>query len=435
MKIAILGGGMSGLAAAYDLTKKGHLVTVFEKENILGGLAAGFKEKNWEWYLERTYHHLFSNDHDILNFASEIGFDDIFFQSPQTASLYELPHLPAGRQVFPVDTPQDFLRFPLLSLPIKIRAAFVLAFLKFSPFLSSYERQTAKDFLIRTMGEEAWNVLWQELFRKKFGKYAGNILASFIWARITKRTKNLGYVKGGFQEFINFVEKRLEEKGVLIKTGVQVNGVEKSNDSFKVIYENNKPILDSFDAVISTLPTPILTKITSSLFPNDYLQRLKKIKYLHAVNLILETDEPVLNKTYWLNVCTPKMPMMVVAQHTNFVDKKYYGGNNICYVANYIDSVDPLIKMSDKEVLDYYLPHLKSLTHNPQLTTHNYFVFKAPFAQPIFDREFVKAKPSFETPVKNFFIANLDMTYPYDRGTNYAVKVGREVSLFPMYLI
>ncbi|MBI4004926.1 FAD-dependent oxidoreductase, partial [Candidatus Roizmanbacteria bacterium] len=62
MKIAILGGGFTGLSAAYYLQKKGHVVTLFEKETVLGGLAAGFRAVNWEWHLERSYHHLFSND-------------------------------------------------------------------------------------------------------------------------------------------------------------------------------------------------------------------------------------------------------------------------------------------------------------------------------------------------------------------------------------
>jgi hypothetical protein len=55
-------------------------------------------------------------------------------------------------------------------------------------------------------------------------------------------------------------------------------------------------------------------------------------------------------------------------------------------------------------------------------------VFRAPFAQPIFDKNFLKYKPNFFTPAKNFYIANLDMTYPYDRGTNYAVKLGKEIN-------
>ena len=90
MKIAILGGGVTGLTAAYYLSKKNHQATIFEKEKQLGGLASGFKVGEWDWYLDRTYHHLFSNDNYILDFAHEIGFKDIFFQSPVTASLYRL---------------------------------------------------------------------------------------------------------------------------------------------------------------------------------------------------------------------------------------------------------------------------------------------------------------------------------------------------------
>ena len=37
MRIAIVGGGASGMAAAYWLDKQGHHVTVLEKQPILGG--------------------------------------------------------------------------------------------------------------------------------------------------------------------------------------------------------------------------------------------------------------------------------------------------------------------------------------------------------------------------------------------------------------
>ena len=90
MKIAILGGGITGLTSAYYLAKKGHQVTVIEKEKILGGLASGFKGDNWDWNLERTYHHIFSSDKNILNFAKEIGFDKFYFKSPVTSSLFQI---------------------------------------------------------------------------------------------------------------------------------------------------------------------------------------------------------------------------------------------------------------------------------------------------------------------------------------------------------
>ena len=40
MNIAIIGGGPAGLAAAYDLAKAGHEVTIYEAEPVVGGLAA-----------------------------------------------------------------------------------------------------------------------------------------------------------------------------------------------------------------------------------------------------------------------------------------------------------------------------------------------------------------------------------------------------------
>ena len=149
MKIAILGGGITGLTAAYYLSEKNHQVTIFEKEKILGGLAAGFKGEDWNWYLERAYHHLFANDSDILNFAKEIGFEKIFFRSPETASLFRVSDF--GFRIFPLDTPFDLLTFPYLNIVDKLRAGIVIAFLKLSPFLSIYERQTAEVFLKKTM--------------------------------------------------------------------------------------------------------------------------------------------------------------------------------------------------------------------------------------------------------------------------------------------
>ncbi len=421
MKIAILGGGITGLTAAYYLAKKNHQVTLFEKEKILGGLAAGFKTDNWDWYLERAYHHLFANDYDILNFAKEIEFNEIFFKSPETASLFSNETMKQSNnlKILPLDTPIDLLRFPYLPLLDKLRAGIVIVFLKLSPFLSIYEKQTSQEFLKKTMGEKVWNILWQQLFREKYGDYVGNILASFIWARIKKRTKNLGYVEGGFQIFINYLENVLEGLNVKTLKDFGVEKIKKQGDKFTI---NNT----LYDVVVSTLPTPVLTKVSQTILPKNYLDRLSRIIYLHALTLILETDKPILDKTYWLNISTPKIPIMGIVQHTNFIGKKNYDNKHIAYLGWYLKREDKLMNMEKDKLVKFVKPYLKIL--NSKFSILNSFLFKAPFAQPIFDKNFVKNKPDFITPVKNFFIANLDMTYPYDRGTNYAVKLGKQVA-------
>jgi len=418
MKIAVLGGGLTGLTASYYLAKKNHKVNLFEKEKVLGGLASGFKQKNWDWYLERSYHHLFTNDSDILDFAKEIGFDKIFFKTPLTASLYQNSY--SNYSIYPLNKPIDLIRFPLLSFSDKIRASFTLAFLKLSPFLPFFEKQTSQLFLKKAMGEKGYFILFGELFRKKFGKYAKNILLSFFWARIKKRTKSLGYIEGGFQAFINYLEKLLKNLGVDILTSYEVREIKKKGNKFLI---NDH----EFDLVISTLPTPITAKIAQKIFPAKFTQNLRKLLYLSALTLILETDKPILEKTYWLNIATSKIPIMVLVQHTNFIDKKYYGGKHLAYCGWYLDKDDKLLNINNQDLLDFILPHLKQIS-NLQFQIKNYYVFRAPFAQPIFDKNFLKYKPNFFTPEKNFYIANLDMTYPFDRGTNYAVKLGKEVA-------
>jgi protoporphyrinogen oxidase len=417
MKIAILGGGITGLTAAYFLGEKGHQVTVMEKENLLGGLASGFKNDHWNWYLERTYHHLFASDSDILDFAKEIGFKKIYFRKPVTSSLFIVKNKLSD---FPLDTPIDLLRFPLLGLIDKLRAGIIIVFLKLSPFLPIYKQMTSEIFLKKSMGINVWNRLWEQLFRGKFGKYAGIISSSFIWARIKKRTKALGYIEGGFQIFIDYVEDLLKGLRVNVLTGYEIKEIKKKGEKFII---NNQ----TYDKVISTLPTPVLTKLTTNIFPQEYLLRFYKLKYLHAITLILETKKPILESTYWLNICTDKIPFMILAQHTNFSDKRNYNNNHLNYIGWYVDGDNKLLKMDKEEILKLVCPHLEKIG-NHKLMIKNSFLFKAPFAQPIFDKDFEKNMPTFKTPDKNFFIANLDMTYPYDRGTNYAVKLGKQVA-------
>ncbi|HSV85190.1 MAG TPA: FAD-dependent oxidoreductase, partial [Levilinea sp.] len=73
MIIAVIGAGIGGMAAAYDLSRAGHQVEIFEAADFVGGLAAGFKDVNWEWSVEKFYHHWFASDRHILGLMDELG--------------------------------------------------------------------------------------------------------------------------------------------------------------------------------------------------------------------------------------------------------------------------------------------------------------------------------------------------------------------------
>ena len=65
MKIAIIGAGATGLTAGWKLSEKGHSVTVYEKSDKLGGLAAAIPIG--DDLLEVYYHHIFTNDTIIID--------------------------------------------------------------------------------------------------------------------------------------------------------------------------------------------------------------------------------------------------------------------------------------------------------------------------------------------------------------------------------
>ena len=74
MKVGIIGGGAAGLAAALELTSRGHFAEVFEAAPFLGGQASTFEVGGGQ--LERGYHHLFVSDTDMVDLINELGLGD-----------------------------------------------------------------------------------------------------------------------------------------------------------------------------------------------------------------------------------------------------------------------------------------------------------------------------------------------------------------------
>ncbi|MEI6327064.1 MAG: FAD-dependent oxidoreductase [Candidatus Roizmanbacteria bacterium] len=419
----ILGGGVTGLVAALRLSSAGKRIALIEKSSTFGGLAQGFKGNGWEWPLEYAYHHLFASDSDFLSLAAELDIEMIF-RSPSTSSLYEVDGAPKS---YRVDTPLDLLRFPLLSIFDRVRFGFVLFLLKLSPFISQiYETQTLVEFMQKTVGDRAYQVMFGGMMKKKYGKYAEKILASFIWTRINKRSSSLGYPQGGFQHFVDVLVETLRKRGVVLYADKEIEAVERISGRFCTRMQGSDEPLTS-SSVISTLPSPVTRRVCAVLLSSDESDRLSKLQYLWATTLILETDVPILDTTYWLSLCSDSIPGLVMVQHTNYMDTDKYANHHLLYIGNYVDDGDRLLSMSADETLRLYMPHLQKLHPAPFRVLQTYH-FKAPYSQPIFDASFIKNKPTFATSTPGFIIANLDMTYPYDRGTNYAVRLGNEAA-------
>lgn len=416
MKIAILGAGFTGLAAALRLSQQGHQVTIFEKEASVGGLAIGFKQPEWQWSLEKAYHHWFTNDKAVLNLARELQFP-VIIKRPKTNVLI-------NNKQFTFDSPLTLLAFTPLPLTDRLRVGLASFFLKIISNPTFLGDKKAIPWIKKYMGQKSYQQIWEPLFKGKFGDFKDSIALSWFWARIKKRTTQLAYPEGGFQKFAERLAAEAKKSGTKIYLNTAVTSLKNNGDKI-ILSVNQKNQL--FDKVIVTLPSPIFTKITVGL-PNEYVKRINTIKHLHAQILILTLNKPLMNKTYWLNITDQKFPFLVLAEHTNFMDPKYYGNEHIVYIGNYLPSSHKYLKMNAKQLLKKFDPYLKKInpTYRSSLITHHLFL--GPFAQPIVTTNYNELIPQFKTPLKNVYLANLDMVYPWDRGTNYAVEMGEEIT-------
>lgn len=421
MKIAIIGAGFTGLSAAYTLAKKGHEVSVFEKESQAGGLALGYQEKRWDWSMEAHYHHWFTNDADVLRLAKEIG-HKVIIKRPKS-SVY------VDGEIFQFDSPIQILRFPKLSPIERFRMAAVAGLIRYNPFWKPLEKFNASTFLPRTMGKKAYKMIWEPQFINKFGDDANDVSLAWLWARLTKRTPSLAYPEGGFMAFTNHLIREIEKMGGNVIYNAEIVEVtESKNVSIKYKTKNKQIKTAAYDKVLFTLSSSLFVKTTPQL-PQSYKQKFKRLKNLGATNLILRLKKPFLpNNTYWLSVCDTTSPVMAVVEHTNFMDKKNYHNEHLLYLGNYYKNDDPHYIMNKEKKLQLFDPFLKKLNPDYRKNLIGYELFKSPFAQPVIPTNYSKMIPPIKTPLKNVYLANMQQVYPWDRGTNYAIALGEKAA-------
>jgi len=412
-KVAIIGAGFTGLAAAWDLTKQGYAVEVFEASKLPGGLAAGFKEKNWQWAVEYHYHHIFKTDNSLISLLKEMDLQSkLFFKTVNTRSFFH-------GQAWSIDSPISLLKFAPLSILTRFRVGAVIAAMKLLPNGSFLEKYTAKDFLVKTMGQKAWEVLWEPLFVGKFATEAEKINMAWFWARIAARSQQLGYYRGGFFGLAEDMVEKLKAKGVTFHFNQPIQKIVDDKSKVKLVLANNKQLF--FSKVLATVPYPILSKI--------YQLEKNNLTGLAARTLVLELDAPFFSdQTYWLSIHEKNWPFLAVVEHTNLVNRAHYGGKNMVYVGKYLSRESEFYKLSLDKVLEKYAPYLEQLSPGWESHVTNKWLFSADFAQPLVYQNHSQSLPKVELLKNKLYWLSMQHVYPWDRGINYAVKFGRSIT-------
>ena len=422
-KIAVIGAGPMGLAAAYELTKQGQQVDLYEYDDRLGGMSAHFDFNGLS--IERYYHFVCHHDDPLFALLKELGLSAKLHWADTKMGYFYEGHL------HPWGDPVSLLRFPHLDMLSKLRYGLHM-------FLASKRNKAnwrpldsldAMTWLKRGCGEKAFAVLWDRLFKLKFHDYKDNLSAAWIWARIrrvgrSRRSifqESMGYLDGGSLTLLDKLAERITAQGGRIHLSTPVQEVRISAGKLSGIKVNSER--HAYTQVISTIPLQYVPKLIPGL-PPEQLEQYGQVQNIGVVCLLFKLRTPVTDN-FWLNISDKEIEIPGIIEMSNLRPFE----QSIVYVPYYMPQSHPKFSWSDAAIIAEATAYLKRI--NPILTDADIIDVHASryaFAQPICQPNFAEHLPPIRSSVDGLFIADTSYYYPEDRSISESVALGKQLA-------
>lgn len=422
-ELTIIGGGITGLAAAYIAAKEGLKVQVLEASDKFGGLLRTFEVGNNK--LEYFYHHFFTHDKEIHWLIKELGIEHKLEYYKTTMSTYR------NNKLYDFNSPLDLLKFRPIKWIDKIKFGFTSLYLGKLAKWEEYEDVSALEWFQTYAGNSATESLWKPMLDIKFGPYADKVPLSWMIGRLRQRLNSrkagderLGYIEGSLNTLLDALIEKLTEMGVVLKTNSPVTKL--NFDSTQKILLGIDTESDSYVSgdFLFTIPGTTLAKILPEY--HKLRKELNQIEYFGAVCVVLEMNK-ALSNTYWINVADPGFDFGGIIEHTNFIPPEKYDGKHIVYLSRYFDTKDPLFSASDEQISDKLISQLKQIFPQFNISQiEKINIFRTPTAATVCDLNFSKKILHCNTEYDNMFIANMMHIYPDERSVNNSIRVALE---------
>jgi protoporphyrinogen oxidase len=327
--IYIIGGGVTGLSAAWQLAERGATVTVFEAEDHVGGMATTFR--HGDFLLDLGPHKFFSVMEERMRLAEEIMGAD-FLTVPKRSRIRL-----AGR----------FLNYPvglfdlLKNLNPFIAISGGLSYL-WQMLRNLFDRNPAgsyEDYLVKKFGRRLYELIFAQYARKIWGdprtlarslaetRVAVPGLFTLLWRMLFARrggpvihAETFRYPKYGSGEFSERLAQLARENGAVIKLNATVSGIELDGGRVSALRlaDARRVAIGKDDTVISTCAAAYLTRLVALRPPEDVLAAAERLKTRDLILLYVFLDRPSVSQDNWLFFPEAKYIFNRVFEQKNF---------------------------------------------------------------------------------------------------------------------
>ncbi len=424
-QIAIIGGGILGVTLAYKLAGRGLNVTVYERGDNLGGLAAAMDYDGAR--VDRFYHTILSSDTSMQGLMEESGVADKRHFTATKQGFYDNGHL------YDFNTPVDLMRFPPLNIIQRVRLGLQIVYAQLESDWRKMDVVPVEDWLAKFWGRGVYQKVWKPLLRAKFDSTAESVPATYIWSRLRRMMgtregvtskEMMCYIENGYYTLIEALARKAEGLGVQFHLKAPIEEVVIENGQAAGVRVGGE--VRRYDAVISTLPSPTLGGLIPSA-PADFRALLNKQQYLGVMCPLLILKKRLL-PYYVLNITDESIPFTAVVETTNLIDPQHVKGYHLVYLPKYLAPDNPIANWSDEQVQAEWMKHFKRMFPDYNVSDIAAFIVqKAKYVEPIRPMGTLDEIPEIQTPVARLYMGNTVMIYP-DLGngeavTRYSAKV------------
>ena len=292
-RVAVIGGGPAGLAAAYSLVRSGASVVVFEAESGVGGRT---RTDVVDGYRIDAGTQLFGTHYRrVLALLNEVGAGEAMVRAPGRDALWRKGS--AHEVVY--GSPTSMLASGALPLGLKMRLG-----AQYLPFLQRHsgaldmdaleraadaglDRESAAAWGERELGRDFVDLLAHPLLATLYGTAAEEASAGFYHA-LSRQGLSLQVMamKGGAGGFCEALAGAVRRGGGEVRTGTEVRAVSRVEGGVEVDGEG-------FDAAVVAVPAPVALGLLGDALPaaSEWLRGVR-VRPTATVALLLDRLVP-----------------------------------------------------------------------------------------------------------------------------------------------
>ncbi|MDI5982230.1 FAD-dependent oxidoreductase [Amycolatopsis magusensis] len=418
--VVVIGGGITGLAAAHRLTEAGASVTLLESSGQLGGLGTFFPMG--ERWVERFYHCIMPSDDHLLGLLDRLGLrEEVDWRRTSMGMVF-------GEDRYPFNSALDLLRFTPLTLLQRLRFGVVSLLLRHLGRHRDLDRTRTEDWLRDLYGDVIWEKLFVPMFGSKFGAAFADVPALYLWQRLGRESNvaTRGYPAGGYKSIIDALHASIEANGGRIHLSTPVGSIAGDEDSMRVTVAGGEVI--DCDRVLSTVPLPQLRRLAEP----ELAERLPatQLAYQGVVNALFFLRRP-LEGHYWTPVLHSAAEFDGVVEMTELTGEAAYDGRYLAYAMRYTDRGSALFADDEAAIAERWTGQLLRLYAGLPLTREDIAevrVFKAPFVEPVYPLGYLTRRPPVAVPGTRLLLATTAHVYPDVTSWNSSVGLADSVA-------